>query len=107
MPLKKTIRIASIGVPASFHTVRRYAVDLDAKTTFVDIASYFDEQAARDGLQSIGMAQVMLDTMPEPAEDPRVFCERQLVAPMPTEPLNPATAGNPNRYLFADAEIVA
>jgi len=56
MPLKKTIRIASIGVPASFHTVRRYAVDLDAKTTFVDIASYFDEQAARDGLQSIGMA---------------------------------------------------
>jgi len=49
---------------------------------------------------------VMLDTMPEPGEDPRVFCERLLVAPMPTEPLNPAMAGNPNRYLFADAEIV-
>jgi len=107
MPLKKTIRIASIGVPASFHTVRRYAVDLEAKTTFVDIASYFDESAARDGLQSIGMAQVTLDVMPEPGEDPRAFCERQLVAPVPAEPLNPAVTGNPNRYLFADAEIVA
>ncbi len=107
MPLKKTIRIASIGVPASFHTVRRYAIDLEAKTTFIDVTSYFDEQAARDGLQSIGMAQVSIDTMPEPGEDPRTFCERQLVAPMPSAPLNPSMDGNPNRYLFADAEIVA
>ena len=106
MPLKKTIRIASIGVPAEYHVIRRYSVDLDAKTTYVDIASFYEANAARDGLQSIGMAQVMLDTMPAPGEDPRVFCERQLVAPMPAEPLNPAMAGNPNRYLFADAEIV-
>ncbi|MFT4432078.1 hypothetical protein ACMX25_01605 [Caballeronia sp. 15715] len=106
MPLKKTIRIAAIGVPASFHTIRRYSVDLDAKATYVDIASYFDEQAARDGLQSIGIAQVMLDTTPDTGEDHRAFCEHQLAAPMPAEPLNPAMAGNPNRYLFADAEIV-
>jgi hypothetical protein len=44
--------------------------------------------------------------MPEPDEDARAFCEHQLVAPMPAEPLNPAMAGNPNRYLFADAAIV-
>ena len=64
MPLKKTIRIASMGVPAEYHVIRRYSVDLDAKTTYVDIASFYEANAARDGLQSIGMAQVMLDTMP-------------------------------------------
>jgi len=109
MPLKKTIRIASIGVPASFHTVRRYAVDTEAKTTFIDIASFYDEQAARDKLQSIGMANVMISGTPPTGTDAVAFCEQQLAAPVPAAPVDGSdpTIGNPNRYLFADAEIVA
>jgi hypothetical protein len=108
MPLKKTIRIASIGVPASHHVVRSVSLDFEMKTASVSIASFYDAEAAAEGAQSIGMALVNLDTTPAPGEDPRAFCERQLVAPAPAEALNPATAeiGNPNRYLFAGAEIV-
>lgn len=109
MPLKKNIRITSIGVPPEFHIVRRYAVDRLAKTTFVDIASFYDEQAVRDNLQSIAMANVMIDGIPEVGADAVAFCEMHLASPVPKAPVDgsdPAT-GNPNRYLFADAEIVA
>ncbi|MFK4442043.1 hypothetical protein ABH944_002488 [Caballeronia udeis] len=108
MPLKKTIRIASIGTPASYHKVRRYAVDVEAKTTFIDIASFYDEQAARDNLQSIGMANVMIAGIPSNGTDAVAFCEAQLAEPVPAAPVDGSdpTIGNPNRYLFADAEIV-
>jgi hypothetical protein len=109
MPLKKTIRIAAIGVPAEFHIVRRYSVDRLAETTFVDIASFYDEQAVRENLQSIAMANVMIEGIPEVGADAVAFCEMHLAAPVPKTPVdasNPAM-GNPNRYLFADAEIVA
>lgn len=109
MPLKKTIRIASIGVPAEFHVVRRYAVDRLAKTTFVDIASFYDEQAVRENLQSIAMANVMIEGIPDVGADAVAFCETRLVVPVPKAPVDGAdlAMGNPNRYLFADAEIVA
>lgn len=108
MPLKKTIRIASIGVPASHHVIRTVSIDFETKTASVSIASFYDAEAATEGAQSIGMALVNLDTLPASGDDLRAFCERQLVAPAPTAPLNPATAeiGNPNRYLFAGAELV-
>lgn len=109
MPLRKTIRIASIGTPASFHTIRRYAVDVQATTTFIDIASFYDEQAARENLQSIGMANVMIAEIPPSGTDAVAFCEQQLAARVPAAPIDGSdpTIGNPNRYLFADAEIVA
>ena len=109
MPLKKTIRIAAIGVPAEFHVVRRYTVDRLAKTTFVDIASFYDEQAVRENLQSIAMANVMIDGIPEVGADAVAFCEKHLTAPVPKAPVDGSdpSLGNPNRYLFADAEIVA
>ena len=109
MPLKKTIRIASIGVPAEFHVVRRYSVDRLAKTTFVDIASFYDEQAVRENLQSIAMANVMIEGIPDVGADAVAFCETHLAAPVPKAPVDGSdpTISNPNRYLFADAEIVA
>jgi hypothetical protein len=106
MPLKKTIRIASIGVPASHHAIRTVSIDFETKAASISIASFYDADARADGAQSIGMALVNLDTMPAPGDDLRAFCERQLVAPAPTEPANPPMTDNPNRYLFAGAEIV-
>ena len=108
MPLKKTIRVASIGVPASFHMVRRYAVDVQAKTTYIDVASFYDEQAARENLQSIGMANVLITDIAPIGVDAVAFCEQQLAASVPPAPVDGSdpSLGNPNRYLFADAEIV-
>ncbi|WP_158935297.1 hypothetical protein [Burkholderia sp. S171] len=107
MPLKKTILIASIGVPASHHIIRSVNIDLEAKTASVCVASFYDTDAANAGAQSIGMAHVNLDTAPATGDDLRAFCERALAAPAPTEQRGDMEmTANPGRYLFAGAEIV-
>jgi len=107
MPLKKTIRIASIGVPASHHVIRHITLDYAMNAAAVAVASFYDAEAAVEGAQSIGMATVNLESMPAAGDDPLAFCERHLVAEKPADAPNATLNGNPNRYVFAGAEIVA
>lgn len=108
MSLKKVIVIGSIGVPASHHVIRRYTVDLNAKTTAVEIASFYDAEVAANGAQAIGMANVSISEVPPKGADLLDFCERKLAEPVPADAgTEPTSAGSPNRYLFADAEIVS
>lgn len=106
MALKKTVMIASIGVPASHHIVRRITADLHGKTSAIEVASFYDAEVAAGGAQSIGTATILVDELPAKGDDLTAFAERVLSAPMPTDPATAAQA-QPNRYVFADAEIVA
>jgi hypothetical protein len=107
MPLNKTIKIQSIGVPALHHIVRRYAVDLQAGITTVDVASYYDSAAANEGAKSIGMASVYLRELPPANGDALAHIERLIAAPAPDGDAPDADPMNTNRHLFAGAEIVA
>jgi hypothetical protein len=107
MPLNKTIKIAAIGVPASHHVIRRYAVDLQAKITTIDVASFYDAAAAAEGAQSIGMASVHLNELPTTKGDVISYLERLLAASAPdgSDDTQPDPM-NSNRYLFAGAQLV-
>jgi hypothetical protein len=105
MPLQKTVLIATIGVPASFHRVRAVSIDLEHKQTAIQVASYFNAEVAAQGAQAIGTASVQVDGVPAKGDDLAAYCERVLAAPMP-EGVDPATLPQ-NRFVFADAEIVA
>jgi hypothetical protein len=104
MPLLKTVLIASIGVPASFHTVRAVTIDLEQKQSAIQVASFYSREVAEEGAHSIGTATVQVDALPTSGEDLTAFCERALSAPVPAG-VDAASAGN--RFVFADAEIVA
>lgn len=104
MPLKKIVEIASIGVPASFHVVRRVTVDLQMKQSTVDVASFYNREVAQQGAQSIGIATVQVDSVPGKGEDLTRFAERVLIE-QPSERIDPSTLP-PNRFVFAEAEVV-
>ncbi|MDR5777792.1 MULTISPECIES: hypothetical protein [unclassified Caballeronia] len=104
MPLKKIVEIASIGVPASFHVVRRVTVDMQLKQSIVEVASFYNREVAQQGAQSIGIATVQIEGVPGKGEDLTRFAERVLIE-QPPERID-SCALPPNRFVFTEAEVV-
>jgi hypothetical protein len=107
--LKKTVVLASFGVPAALHKVANVTHDYNGNTTTVNVASYYDAAAVGKKLNPLSTSSITINGVPADGQDSRAFVEAALVEPAPngestTDPLQPYAA---NRYVFAAAEIVA
>lgn len=110
MAFSKTITVASVGAPASYHVADNYNFSRTAQATSVMILSYLDEDAFKAGLSSIGSwTNIMLDGFPPDGDNPFTWADALIVQAQPTDAQSSSSflPGSANRYLLAGAEIVA
>jgi len=110
MPFKKAVQIVSHGVPASFHRVDNVSVSLRDKSSNISVSCFFDEAACKSGAQPLATPVVYLpNVMPEAGQDLLGFAESALTESAPegnTVSTDVLQFGG-DRYLFANAEVVA
>ena len=110
MALKKTITIQSIGVPAAYHVVDNVNVSKSTNFTSAVVLSYFTEETFRAGKQPLSNPiAITLAGVPPEGSDFFHYAEQALTQKEPADgEADPSFyPGTQNRYLFADAEIVA
>lgn len=110
MALKKTITIESIGVPASYHVVDNVNVSKSTNFTSAIVLSYYTEETFKAGKQPLSNPiSIMIAGVPPEGSDFFHYAEQVLSQKEPADGEADPTfyAVTQNRYLFADAKIIA
>lgn len=103
MPLQLDYLTPSTGATANYHVVQQVGLDYVSKLTNVTVASYLTKEAKDAGKFSMYAQQIQIVGLPDKGVDPLDFAESSLAAAQ----TDGAASGNPYRYAFAGAEIVA
>lgn len=104
MPFQSNYVTPSTGAMASYHVVQYVGLDYFSSTTNATVSSYLDKDAKEAGKFPMYTQQIQMAGLPEAGIDARVFAESSLAAVAPTDG---SASANPNRYVFAGAEILA
>lgn len=102
MPLQLDYLTPSTGATANYHVVQQVGLDYVSALTNVTVASYLTKAAKDAGKFSMYAQQIQIVGLPNKGVDPLDFAESSLSASA-----DGAASGNPYRYAFAGAEIVA
>lgn len=105
--LKKTLLVASTGVPAAVHVLTNISCNLQTKNTTVTVSSFYSEEAVTDNLAALATSSITFDGVPAKDQDLVGFAEGQLViaAPDGTTVNESITAYGADRHLFQNATI--
>jgi hypothetical protein len=104
MPLKLSYVTPNTGAPASYHVVQQVGLDYVSSLTSATVASYLDGDAKDAGKFPMYTQQIQIAGLPDAGADAKAFAESSLAGPVPQDGTG---LSNPNRYVFAGAEIVA
>lgn len=102
MPLQLDYLTPSTGATANYHVVQQVGLDYVSALTNVTVASYLSKGAKDSGKFPMYAQQIQIVGLPDKGVDAREFAELSLAAAAPTDG---SAVGNPNRYVFAGAEI--
>lgn len=109
MPIKKTVLIKSHGAPASVHRVDDVNVNLRNNSSSIGLASFYDEDAFKNGLAPLANVTVYVAGTPADGENLTAFAEAVLTVAKPDDaPVDAVVIGFAvDRYVFAGGEIIA